>query len=689
MMFLDERSAALLKLLQHSSIPSMSVIEDRTGLTRRQIQYSLSKVNDWLEFNNYDSVQYKREIGYFLSDKIEEEEINVKLTKRSYVFSEKDRQQVIYLTILLSKESLSVFHFQSATGVSRNTVLSDLQRLKEVAKTAGLAIHYSKQSGYIITGNNRIKRFVIEQLLHEVLNGPNSQMITQCIWSEFEDHITAIHHSLENVEKQLDVTFTDDRLYELAYLFFSTDQLIGKGEELAQDPSWLPFAETEEYLLIEQMINAETFQSKWSQTEKLYATLHIVGMNRTKDRSPLRDDRIFHELLQRVTEEFERLTFVHLQDKEQLCEQLYVHFKPAFYRIKYGFPHANPMMERVSKIYPELQHLTKKSLRVLEKELGFSLPEDEVAYFTIYFGGWLQRQGTRLDDRKKAIVVCPHGIGVSTILNYTLRELFPTILFLDVLSVRDTAEYPLAYDLVFSSVYMRTDATLFVVPPILEERDKQNLNRQVMQELYGYTVPDTDVAGLLKMVSKYATVHDSEQLEKELQATFYTQAAGTNTHAVKEAEKPVLAELLTNQTLQLKQHAATWQEAIQLAASPLVELGTVEKRYVTAMVESIEKNGPYVVITPLVAIPHARPEEGVRSLSMSLLKLEQAVDFAPDKPVQLIIVLAAADSDSHLRALIQLTNLLNEPANIQHMLEATDKNQLLEIIHNYSKEETE
>lgn len=688
-MFLDERSASLLKLLQHSSIPSMREIEDQTGLTRRQIQYSLGKVNDWLQFNNYAPVQYTRELGYFLPDKIAEDEISVKLTKRSYVFSEKDREQVIYLMILLSQEPLSVFHFQSATGVSRNTVLSDLQRLKELANEMGLTIQYSKQSGYIITGDSRVKRFAIEQLLHEVLNSPNSQMIIQCIWSGFEERIASVHQKLEHIEQQLGITFTDERLHELAYLFFSTDQLIGKGEALDQDPSWLPFAETKEYALIEEMIDTAAFQSTWSQTEKLYATLHLVSMNRTKDRSPLRDDQVFRELLLQVTDEFERLTFVHLQDKDQLCEQLYVHFKPAFYRIKYGFPHVNPMMERVNKIYPELHHLTRKSLKILEKELGIELPEDEAAYFTIYFGGWLQRQGTRLDDRKKAIVVCPHGIGVSNILNYTLRELFPTILFLDVLSVRDTAEYPLDYDLVFSSVFLNTEATLFVVPPILEERDKQKLNKQVMQELYGYAVPDSDVDGLMKLISRYATIHDANQLEKELQAALYTQAAGTHTHAVKEAEKPVLGELLTTQTLQLKQHVATWQEAIQLAASPLVELGTVKEQYVSAMIESIEKNGPYVVITPLIAIPHARPEEGVLSLSMSLLKLDQAVYFAPDKPVQLIIVLAAADSDSHLRALIQLTSLLNEPENIQKMLEATDKEQLLEIIQTYSKEETE
>ncbi|MDQ7862651.1 PRD domain-containing protein [Peribacillus frigoritolerans] len=42
-------------------------------------------------------------------------------------------------------------------------------------------------------------------------------------------------------------------------------------------------------------------------------------------------------------EEFERLAFVHLKDKEQLCQQLYVHFKPAYYRLRYGLPQMNPM----------------------------------------------------------------------------------------------------------------------------------------------------------------------------------------------------------------------------------------------------------------------------------------------------------------------------------------------------------
>ncbi|MGE7879437.1 BglG family transcription antiterminator [Peribacillus muralis] len=688
-MFLDERSANLVKLLKHSPISKMKELEAQTGLTRRQIQYGLSKANDWLQFHGYEPIQYGRETGYSFSGTIKDEELNVKLTKRNYIFSETDRERVFYLMILLSEEELSVYHFQSLTGISRNTVLKDLKRLKEKHRDMMLKIEYSKQEGYVAKGDSRAKRYVIERLVHDVLNSPNSEPVMECIWGRYESRISAIRSQLERIERKWGITFTDERLHELTYLFLCTDQLIGKGEVLSADPSWAPFVTTEEYKMIEDMTRSDAFQATWSETENLYAALHLMSMNRTKDISPLKDDEVIQHLLQEIVEEFERLAFVHLKDKEQLCQQLYVHFKPAYHRLRYGLPQMNPMTGKVQKVYPELHHLTKKSLRVLEKEIGCPVSEEEVAYFTIYFGGWLRRQGTTLDDRKRAIVVCPNGVGISNILIYTLRELFPDILFLDVLSVRNAAEYTLSYDLVFSTVHMRTNAILFVVPPILEMQDKHTLRQQVMQQLYGYTTEGVDVAALVKLISKYATIHEQDQLEKALQSKMYDHTPKVTQFSLKEAEKPVLEELLNMQTIQLQSHVSDWKEGIQLAAKPLVDLGTVEERYVDAMIEAIEMNGPYVVITPGVAIPHARPEQGVRSLSMSLLKLEEAVDFAPDKPVRLIIILAAVDNDSHLRALIQLTQLLNERANIEEILRTSDKEVLMEYVHTYSKEEAE
>jgi transcriptional antiterminator/mannitol/fructose-specific phosphotransferase system IIA component (Ntr-type) len=688
-MLLDERSAILIKLLQRSSNLKMNELIAQTGLTRRQLQYGIGKTNDWLKSHGYPPIGYDQIAGYYLPDKVRVESLDIKLTKRTYVFSEEDRQTVFYLILLLSQELLSVFHFQSISGVSRNTVLKDLQRLKEVAQKSRLKIKYSKQNGYLIEGDSNQKRYVVEQLIRDVLNSGNIPLITQCVWGEQEERIKHIHKQLIVFESKLGITFSDERLQELVYLFLSTDQLIDKGEVIHSIDHWEQLASTKEYRFVEEMTQSNTFRSVWSQCEKLYATVHLMSMNRTKDASPLQENNEdLQDLLKKVVQEFERLAFVHLHDKKQFFDQLLVHFKPAYYRMQYRVTLVNTMTKRIQRVYPELYHVTKKSLAPIENVIGYPIPEDEIAYFTIHFGGWLRKQGTTLDERKRAIVVCPNGIGISNILVYTLRELFPDLLFLDVLSVRDAADYPLSYDLVFSTVHLRTEALLFVVPPILEVQDKHKLRQQVMQKLYGYTLQNSDVNSLINIIAQYATIHHQSDLEKALQTHMYTFAQKNTKLQFGEEEKPVLEELLTTQTIQLTAKVTDWKEGIRIASKPLLELGTIEEGYVEAMIESIEVNGPYVVITPGVAIPHARPEEGVRSLSMSLLKLDEAVDFAPDKPVWLIIVLAAADSESHLRALVQLTTLLGEPANIEDILQSTDKSVLLNYIQKYSKEET-
>ncbi|GKU85066.1 BglG family transcription antiterminator [Niallia sp. NCCP-28] len=687
-MFLDERSAHLLKLLQHSSNLMMSELESQTGLTRRQLQYDIGKVNDWLHSHGYQPIDFSRSIGYFLPDKILEEDLQIKAIKKTYVFTEADREKVFYLLLLLSQEPLSLYHFQHIAGVSRNTVLKDIQRLKEKASSQQLEIQYSKLNGYLVKGDSATKRLIIEQLIHEVWSSTNSQLIIDCIWGEYTKQIQNIQMQLEKIEQQEGIRFTDERLQELTYLFLSTDLLIGKKETLHVINSWEELIYTPEYQLVGQMLETDAFLSNWSQTERLYATLHLLSMNRVKDVSPLKEDSIIRDLLRQIVKEFEKLSCIHFQDKELLYQQLYVHFRPAYYRMQYRISAINTMKERVQRVYPELYHITRKSLWPAEKAIGCMIPDDEIAYFTIHFGGWLRRQGATLDDRKRAIVVCPNGIGISNILVYTLRELFPDLLFLDVLSVRDAAAYPLAYDLVFSTVHLRTKAALFVVPPILEMQDKQKLRQQVMMELYGYTTQNLDIASLVKIVSQYATIHEPNQLEKALQSHIYTQTQKVNKHSLEGAEKPVLEELLTPKTIQFQSRVSNWKEGIQVAAKPLLELGTIEERYVDSMIQSIEENGPYVIITPGVAIPHSRPEHGVRSLSMSLLKLEEAVDFAPGKSVQLIIVLAAADSESHLRALVQLTQLLGEESNLKNILESSDKMLLLDYIQRYSKEET-
>lgn len=92
----------------------------------------------------------------------------------------------------------------------------------------------------------------------------------------------------------------------------------------------------------------------------------------------------------------------------------------------------------------------------------------------------------------------------------------------------------------------------------------------------------------------------------------------------------MLNDLLTEQTIKLHQTADTWQEAITKAAQPLLDQNAIKPSYVEAMIQSVHQNGPYIVIAPQVAIPHARPEDGVNKLSMTLMSFKQPISFSKD-----------------------------------------------------------
>jgi len=113
----------------------------------------------------------------------------------------------------------------------------------------------------------------------------------------------------------------------------------------------------------------------------------------------------------------------------------------------------------------------------------------------------------------------------------------------------------------------------------------------------------------------------------------------------------------------------TFQEAIMQAATPLINDGYIDKAYVQDIYDSLEKNGPYIVVADYVALPHAQPSEKVLKNGLSLLLLNNPVDLLGN-PIHVFIVLAAKDSTAHLESLKSLAIFLMEKENIDALIGA-------------------
>ena len=71
--------------------------------------------------------------------------------------------------------------------------------------------------------------------------------------------------------------------------------------------------------------------------------------------------------------------------------------------------------------------------------------------------------------------------------------------------------------------------------------------------------------------------------------------------------------MIERQAINVDCAANSPEEAIREAGNALCRAGACSPQYVQAMVDSYRELGPYFVIAPGLALPHARPEQAART----------------------------------------------------------------------------
>ena len=96
------------------------------------------------------------------------------------------------------------------------------------------------------------------------------------------------------------------------------------------------------------------------------------------------------------------------------------------------------------------------------------------------------------------------------------------------------------------------------------------------------------------------------------------------------------------------------------------------------MIDVVEDKGPYINIGPNIALAHARPRPSVKKIGLALMKTNKPVNLASDEhSVKLWFVLAATDSNSHLKVIQQLSTVLMDADRTKQLLAATSVDDVL------------
>ncbi|WP_155971801.1 BglG family transcription antiterminator [Streptococcus ruminantium] len=664
---MDNRTIAVIIELFANKEMSLYELSVQTGVDKENVLVGLREVNELLEREGYEPIYFKGGLYQVPETLLSyQREIFEWLRSHEIYLSQEERQMLLYLYTFIRKEFVSNNHFQDLLGVSRNTVLADIKAVRNVCNRFDIFLAYTRSDGYHLIGQeenkHRLALYAISSCLQSSVGIWAMDYLLRA-WQE-KNHIINLKQISQHLCHFYQLSALEDRLDEFLYFL---QYLSIRKKRVDKDITDIvsPFPQD---IVRELWRGLETHQ-ELSESWVAYLTHLLQGCLEGQISG---ENDFFHRLTLEIVDEMERLSLIEFKHRKELIQGLERHLIPAYARLTSRLVNVNAYTNVVKKEHKDLFEIVKKALRPLENHLGFDVPDSEVSYFVIHFGGYIEAATDR-SFHYRALVVCPNGVSSSLIVKEHLKQLFPNICFSDLHSlaylegaIEDN------YDMIFSTIKLETQRPFFLVPTLMTLAQKRELFHLVSEQFVNAGYVPIEIERLLSIISRYATVHREPALKYEL-VQFLNERIPNGRE-----RSPMLAELITIDTYRYTEQKLSWMEAISLAAQPLVEQGKVEERYIDAMIDKVKNLGPFIDLGKGVAIPHARPEDGVKEVGMSMLSLKYPIHLLddPTHEISLLICIAAVDNHTHLRALSHLTAILRETTTIQQL---TDSKEFIEI----------
>ena len=666
---IDQRTRqVLIKMIEKPIIPQRN-LTGQLNLSRVQVDYVITKINEslsdeghppvYFDGNNYHLSEASRLffVDFFSSDHV----------YRYYEMDIEERKKYIYLMLFYHyEEYLSVNHFLGVLDIGKTTFINDLKKVEKELESLDIQIKYNRKKGYYLAGNESVLRYQLMKMVLEDLRSDNGSFL----WDYFLFNEGTIQK--EKVFRQIaaelehySIVLVENRLLEFSYmLIFLLPHLSKEWSEFYERYNFQKFYQMKEYSFSRSLL------AKFS-IDNPYAILYICGwmlgmaIGDADEEAP--DSSIINELVERIFDRFERLSGIRFKDKKTVKKQVYSHFRPAYYRLFFHLPIINPLSKKIIQEYPDLFQIVKETMKQIENLFGTMIPDEEISFLTIHFASLIDNNDEYQVKRKVGIIVCPNGIGSSAIIYNELKNLFPDMIFIGPIETNEIYQKKQDYDMIFTTVpNMRLYSLkkpVYTVNPIMTIDEKYNLVQEI-QNGPGNLSGDYQFEELFAIIDRFTTIKDEIGLRKELKRRLKQPRIYNSEDilpSVSDKDELSLTDILSPAFIQLNLATNSWEEAFYVAATPLIEAEIVSRRYIDKIIQTTYEEGPYMVISDHVALPHARPEDGAKEVGLGITVLKEPIKILGKTPMKYIFTLAAVDSKKHLTALAELVALIDRP----------------------------
>ncbi|WP_432408224.1 BglG family transcription antiterminator [Wukongibacter sp. M2B1] len=700
---LDSRKISIINLLlEQDDFITINEIAGKLQVSKRTVRYDFDAIDDWLIRNDCPKLLKIPRKGVIIEvSEHEKGRITEKLNQSnyySYVLSPEERREIVLFHILNEDGPSNLLDLAEKTFVSKTTISNDLEEISSWLDQFNLKLVRRKGYGVYINGLEENNRKAIAALLKQLAKadkqGHNNQSIDTYVDSlkEWFPRIDFdfIKNEIEKAQESLGIKFSYEGFANiLSHLALAIERIyLHKDIEMSKEQLH-GLMKKEEFIVAKVMgENVSKFLNiKVPLDEIGYITLHLTGAKLSKvnnqDKYLSKNTKLSASIDQMIYS-VEKSLQIFIVNRFPLKSDLYIHLMPTLHRLKFNKQLQNPLLDEIKTRYKDIFDACYEASRILEHEFDIMVNEHEVAYIAMHFGAAIETQAYKSKRCTNVLLVCASGIGTSRLLQAKLLSYFKSFNIIDTVSYQDVNGYMGSneIDLIISTIPLNeTKKPVIVVTPLLNKRDIEILSSYLMYRGNYKNIQydkSTFVADIIDVISKHCKIENYEGLQSDITSLL------NKINKLYSSQNPLIftKSILAKENIQIKVECETWEDAIYKAASPLLKKGYINSRYIDSVFQKIEKYGPYMVIAPGIAMPHAGVDDGVYKTGLSIMTLKHPIKFnhPTNDPVQTVIFLAATDNYTHIETLTNLLDILSVKENIDKIQQAEEAITIFDLL---------
>lgn len=674
---MNRRQNNILQNIMNGCHKTLQEYSDNFEVSKRTIRNDIKEINDIISLKYHPMVVINDEKKLCFEKKGEIDRLYIESLFNSndyytYRLSPDERKTILTIMLFESDGYKTIATLSEKLLVSRNTLMNDLDELKEWFQENSMELVSSTRKGFLVKSDEiNIRRGMIKLLLLNrdlflSFETDKNNIFHTLIMKEIDKngYFGEIEALIRRTEDENNVSLTDFSYRELVYYSLIMVNRISKKKFLSfqSGTDWEMLAKSSKYNMALALM--KDLSNKFGFNQNSDELAELIEVLRSKSYIKNNGKRIDMLEIQILINEFIYKISIALKINYYLDFYLYdllvAHLRTSVHRVRGGHCVKNPLMNQLRERYPIVFNQVKLNINSLEKYIKNDFTDDEISFITMYIVSVIEKT-KRKSARLRAAIVCNSGQGTAQLVSAMVQSSCEQVEIIKIVSSHNVKELDTdLLDIIISTVPMiYKNIPCIKVNPILTLEDLQNIQRQIMfiqdkMQKNIYQIPETQ-----------------NQYEEYSESLFIS--------------KNKFADIISEDSIHLDITANSWQEAVRSAGEILHHKGFVKQEYIEAMIENINKNGPYVVIYPEVAIPHALESDGAIKVGASMVRLSNPVKFNHESndPVRFVIALSVIDSGSIDRPLYNLTKMMATGTFVGELSTAKCEKEIIQIIKNY------